>query len=224
MESQEVAGKKALGVCPHCGGPMGEHEDFCRKCGKPRGTPVRKKVCPHCGAEVEPGQTTCSRCYQSLDAPQAPKQEEPIPEPAPQPVEDDKAPGKRKTLWIAVGAVLVVVLALVLILVNAKPNLKGLYDKIVREDASLEFYFEISEDGKALYVDTNPYDMTDYINSEVLEYVEEIHEELDISDVVYEKMLRTSAMDGMQSQECGKILVTWTYHPDEGLEVIYEVK
>lgn len=35
-------------------------------------------------------------------------------------------------------------------------------------------------------------------------------------------MLETSARMGRQREENDKYRVTWTYHPDEGLEVTYE--
>ena len=37
-------------------------------------------------------------------------------------------------------------------------------------------------------------------------------------------MGETRSMDGRQSDENDKYKVTWTYHPDKGLEVMYEKK
>jgi len=47
---------------------------------------------------------------------------------------------------------------------------------------------------------------------------------LGFSDAVYRKMLQTSALMGRQSEENSKYRVSWTYHPDSGLEVMYEKK
>lgn len=43
-------------------------------------------------------------------------------------------------------------------------------------------------------------------------------------DSVYKRMMSTSALMGQQSEENKKFRVSWTYHPDRGLEVLYEKK
>ena len=62
----------------------------------------------------------------------------------------------------------------------------------------------LSSDCSSLVIDTNPDDkiMNDYEDK---------------------AMAGTRALDGMQSQNCGDFTVSWTYHPDNGLRVIYEV-
>ena len=37
-------------------------------------------------------------------------------------------------------------------------------------------------------------------------------------------MMKTTALMGRQSAETDKYKVSWTYHPDNGLEVTYEKK
>ncbi len=57
-----------------------------------------------------------------------------------------------------------------------------------------------------------------------LEAIRYANEELGFNGSVYSNMLRTSALMGRQSAENDKYRVSWTYHPDDGLEVTYEKK
>jgi len=57
-----------------------------------------------------------------------------------------------------------------------------------------------------------------------LEAIKYVNEELGFSGAVYQRMLETSAIMGRQSEENDKYRVSWTYHPDNGLEVTYEKK
>lgn len=57
-----------------------------------------------------------------------------------------------------------------------------------------------------------------------LEAIKYVNEALGFNDSLYSKMLKTSALMGRQSEENSKYKVSWTYHPDHGLEVTYEKK
>ena len=59
---------------------------------------------------------------------------------------------------------------------------------------------------------------------DALEGIRYANEALSFNGAVYNKMLETSALMGRQTQENSKYRVSWTYHPDDGLEVTYEVK
>ena len=50
------------------------------------------------------------------------------------------------------------------------------------------------------------------------------NEALGFNGSVYSKMMETTALMGRQSEENRKYIVSWTYHPDDGLEVTYEKK
>jgi hypothetical protein len=45
---------------------------------------------------------------------------------------------------------------------------------------------------------------------------------LGFSPAVYERMNRTRALDGTQSATADGVNVTWTYHPDNGLQAVFE--
>ena len=44
------------------------------------------------------------------------------------------------------------------------------------------------------------------------------------AEALNSKMNKTRALDGTMSEENNKVEVSWTYHPDDGLEVIYTLK
>ena len=46
---------------------------------------------------------------------------------------------------------------------------------------------------------------------------------LGLTDTVREKMASTRAMDGRQEGSWGPYVASWTYHPDDGLNVLVEV-
>jgi hypothetical protein len=86
-----------------------------------------------------------------------------------------------------------------------------------------ESWCEIASDGSWMEIDTNPYDIDDYYNSTALSKIKSINSDLGFSSSVYQEMLETRALDGRQSATSGKYTVTWTYHPDDGMEVMYKI-
>lgn len=53
-------------VCVNCGAPLGDGQEFCPKCGTPKGG-VKKRICSKCGAELEEGHEFCPKCGQRYD-------------------------------------------------------------------------------------------------------------------------------------------------------------
>ncbi|RKI69367.1 hypothetical protein D7V91_05695 [bacterium 1xD42-67] len=62
------------------------------------------------------------------------------------------------------------------------------------------------------------------IQENALKAIQYANKELGFNDSVYSKMMKTTALMGRQSEETDKYKVSWTYHPDNGLEVTYEKK
>ena len=90
-------------------------------------------------------------------------------------------------------------------------------------DADINFA-TLSSDYSALTIDTNPKDTGySYYEDEATAAIVATNSFLNLPASVTEKMSSTRALDGMQSQNCGDFTVSWTYHPDNGLRVIYEV-
>lgn len=46
--------------------------------------------------------------------------------------------------------------------------------------------------------------------------------ELDASSAIVHRMEQTRALDGMQEGSWDEFTATWTYHPDQGLDIIIE--
>lgn len=82
----------------------------------------------------------------------------------------------------------------------------------------------ISDDGSYVMIDTNPYDVYEYISFEADDALRTVNDNLGFPDSVYERMVSTRAIDGVQTYEHDDVHVQWTYHPDNGLEVIYSVE
>lgn len=94
------------------------------------------------------------------------------------------------------------------------------FEAILKDSEATMIYgnYEIGDDDSYLSVRAT----TSYGNS--TEVVQKINAELGFGEAMWEKMLETRAIDGMQSEENGNFTVSWTYHPDNGLNVIYERK
>ncbi|MBP5661985.1 MAG: hypothetical protein J6X30_02385 [Clostridia bacterium] len=83
-------------------------------------------------------------------------------------------------------------------------------------------------------LDTNPYDYDDDSSSftrwstanldDVMNAISEVNKTLGFSESLLKKMRNTTALQGRQTEENETYRVTWTYHPDNGLEVLYEMK
>ncbi len=101
-----------------------------------------------------------------------------------------------------------------------KALLEGAY-----EECGSGPYIDFSSDHTSLEIDTNPYnsEYNNYYENDAIQAIFSVNEFLGLPDSLTDKMSNTRALDGMQSQNCGDFTVTWTYHPDNGLEVIYEI-
>ncbi len=105
----------------------------------------------------------------------------------------------------------------VTVVVKSGPDFKSVYNIYCDPD-----WAYVAFDGSYLTVDTNPNDWDDYSDYEVYSALFSIHEALGLPESLIEKMGQTRALDGRQSSTYDNITVSWTYHPDQGLEVMYE--
>lgn len=108
-----------------------------------------------------------------------------------------------------------------------RKNFKELYEKLETEE-----WCKIGSDGSYMRLDTNPNDTDNddflsggeyYMYSKPCsEQIKTVNKELGFSDAVYEKMNTTTWSQGKQEEKNDMYKITWTYHPDKGLEVMYE--
>lgn len=78
-------------------------------------------------------------------------------------------------------------------------------------------------------IDTNPKDvdsssmelMDIMVHKDSIEAIEYVNNKLGFPSWLYDDMLDTTALMGKQSESFGKYTVSWSYHPNKGLEVKY---
>ena len=89
-----------------------------------------------------------------------------------------------------------------------------------------DYTITVADDGSYLMIDTNPnnYKGNTAFAETGLDHIEKLNKALGLPDWLYEEMLRTRALDGRQKEDFDNIAVTWSYHPDQGMEVIYRTK
>ena len=177
-----------------------------------------QRVCSTCGSPLEPGEAFCPRCGQRAV------------QPAPAAVNpafaqyNAQAPAAKKTnlapLFIALGAVAVAAVVIIsLLLSNKKPDFNKMYSDIANKS-----WCTIASDGTWMKIDTNPYDLDDEMELDAYYKLEDINSDLGFSSAVYEEMGETRSIDGRQTATSDKYEVSWTYHPDRGLEAMYKLK
>lgn len=102
------------------------------------------------------------------------------------------------------------------------------------DDANLrpsqERFVTVGDGGATLIINgesddsANPY-MTGYVTDGVsVEASARILAALDMPDSVIARMSSTRALDGTQIGEWGDFTASWTYHPDDGLDIIVETR
>lgn len=195
--------EKTFYTCSKCGNVIPDNCNFCPKCGTQKVNNNIPSVCKKCGAILMPGQEFCANCGHKNKA-----------------IKNKKKSKKRIILALVAVAVAVLVAIIIAVSAGGSKDLNSVYSSVV--DGS-SIYVDITSDGKSISVDTNPYNIEDYYSSEASEYVKAINNALGLPNSVYDKMQTTSALDGRISEEYGDIRVSWKYHPDKGLQVIYEV-
>lgn len=159
--------------------------------------------CSECGKEISDKTKKCIHCGNKIK-------------------KNKKKINQNLLIIIIVAAVLLVLGVIIAVFASAKnkPDLKEAFEKI---DCDY-YYCDLAEDGSYLQIDTNPSDLDDYTSTIAWEYVEDVNKELDFTEALSKKMEQTRALDGTMEEENDDVKVSWTYHPDNGLEVTYSLK
>lgn len=190
--------------CVKCGKPLTEGQAFCPNCGTAASV---KRNCVRCGAELAEGQTFCAACGQAA---------------IPAAMGGAAAQKSKKKLFIILGsaaaALIIIVAILLAVVLGSGPNFKKIYQEYCSPT-----WASVGADGSYLSIDTNPRnkDNTGIAYQAAANAVKKVNEVLGLPDSLYEEMGSTRALDGRQSQTFGNITVSWSYHPDKGLEVTY---
>ena len=106
--------------------------------------------------------------------------------------------------------------------VKTKIDFKALYESL---DSDVEYGWSVGSDGSFLSADTNPFDRDDYSNADIWASIKEMNKTLGLPASLTEDMVQTTWSMGRQNQNFPSlgIEVTWTYHPDKGMEVTYKL-
>lgn len=103
------------------------------------------------------------------------------------------------------------------------------------EFSDLGFYKNLSDlysvgtDYSYIEVDSNPDNkdldqIEELVNVTLIEIIIQcINEQLNLPESVLNQMKSTTALQGRQSYSNDEVTVSWTYHPDNGLEVMYSL-
>ena len=100
------------------------------------------------------------------------------------------------------------------------PDFKKLYNEL-----STTHGWSLGSDNSYLSADTNVYNSDDYNNRSTLSAIENMNKKIGLPDSLYNDMIQTTWSMGKQKEtfENLGVEVTWTYHPDKGLEVTYKL-
>lgn len=128
--------------------------------------------------------------------------------------------------------VTVILLSAMLLLALCACDIKGETKNFnnMYSDYSAKSWCTIGADGSYMRIDTNPKDKTIYLSDlndtvePAMEAIERVNKELGFGDSLMAKMNSTTWSQGQQTDSNDNYKVSWTYHPDKGLEVMYEFK
>lgn len=186
----------ALVKCSECGSDISDKSKTCPHCGHENSV----WICPECRGEVGKWVNTCPNCGYKKGL---------------------LSKGKEKNNMIIYPVVIIGLIVLIKLFKSmGGVNLEDVFNAVGCDN----YYCDLADDGSYLSVDTNPLDLDDYSSSTAIKYVKNINSELGFSDALYTKMGKTRALDGTQTDENSKVKVSWTYHPDKGLSVVYYKK
>ena len=202
-------------MCTECGARLPEETEFCPECGNHLNVPkiiapsvAKAQFCSQCGVKLNPTQIFCVKCGTKTDAGFAKYS-----------IEKMRITQKRKIQIIAILCGILAFAVVVLFAVRPKKiNFKDVFVKIGGDN----FYCTLAGDNSYLSIDTNPNDVDDYFSEAAWSLVKRANREFGLPESVDQKMNNTRALDGRQTDIYGKIRVSWTYHPNQGLEITYE--
>lgn len=128
----------------------------------------------------------------------------------------------KKFFKMSVVLITVTLIALFAASCSGKNKLKSAYDEVIAT-YGISSCITIAGDLSYISLDTNPYDIDDYFNVNYMDYIKLLNSKLGLTDYIYQEMIKTTAIQGKQSETINGIKVTWSYHPNNGLEILYVI-
>lgn len=101
-----------------------------------------------------------------------------------------------------------------------RPDFKALYDGL-----SNKYGWSLGADNSYLQADTNVFDLDNYSSTDTIYAIKDMNKKLGLPDSLFNDMCQTTWSMGKQVETYNSIgiTVTWTYHPDKGMEVTYKL-
>lgn len=170
----------------------------CKKCGKE----LKKdnKFCPNCGTKNE----------EYIESNKEENKNKPI--------------SKNTKIAIIVGIIIIVVAIIFFVIKPNNNNSNQMDFRRIYNELGDGYYVTIADDNSYLEIDTNPLNLDDFNSTEAWDLIRQVNNKLNLPDSLENKMQHTRALDGRQTENYNNITVSWTYHPDKGLNVLYERK
>lgn len=210
-ENKEATDEKVC--CLHCGFVLEDNQMFCPKCGTARGETKTGK-CSKCGAEIVKGQAFCSNCGEKIKLSTEDYIDQ-VKENSNTVIKNIKA-NKKKYGIIAVA---VIVTVFVLYALLGTKDFNQMYG-----DLKGRTWCTIASDGTWMQLDTNPFNEEDGFELLAWSKIKSVLNDLNFPSSVAEEMNQTRSLDGRQSASTDKYEVSWSYHPDNGLEALFKLK
>lgn len=228
----------SLKACPYCSEMISDKSNHCVKCGKDISASDWNITCIECGARLNAINQFCPVCGCPVDAlVENGNSEELSGNASPSSVKmvnvenSTSVSSNRPKVWIPIIAVIIALLCGFIVwkvyFSGPKVDFKNIYYECKCSTKWAKY------GSSYLRIDTNPHDkdLDDYLSEdwsssrEAINAIQDINDELGLPDYLYEDMMNTTANQGRQREEFEDlgIKVTWTYHPDSGLEVSYEL-
>lgn len=104
---------------------------------------------------------------------------------------------------------------------NGSALSQGIIDQAVETCGIDPEGYNVLDDGAAIELDTEGEDYLDSGTSNLIAYYCMLNE-LGVPEVTQQKMGRTRALDGTQSDTWDSLQASWSYHPDTGVNVLIE--
>ena len=197
-------------LCEECESTIEEEPNCTEECVPPEPS-VKKQFCSNCGAIIGEGQKFCGNCGHPLET-----TSNNINNNAPN-IKPTKKFNKKTSLIIG-GVVGIIAL---FILIGLFSGSKNDFNKMFK-DITNNNWCEIAKDGSYMEIDTNPYDIDDEFELDAYYEIEKINTKLGFTSSLFNKMGRTTSLDGVQTESNKDVTVSWKYHPDHGIEIMYE--
>ena len=128
----------------------------------------------------------------------------------------------RKIVYAAVSVLItgLVIFAMCFSILNARVDFESVY----REIGADSKYCVISDDGNSMTIDSNPEDISESNNKEIVKMIHNANKALGLPESFFSKMKKTQEKDGVVKYDYSRLKVQWKRSAETGLEVTYTKK